>query len=144
MKYTTALDSRRSTMAHIATNQKQAAATEGSTEGRCGERDALGEARYHHFWGIVSWITGINYNKIVEFSNQFFLGRFVLFTKTQPLRPWSTPSPEATGVGCLEMQNAMPLDRRPTPPWWCSLLDGSTLVNHLFVLVTEKNTIFRK
>jgi hypothetical protein len=32
------------------------------------------------------------------------------------------------------MQNAMPLDRRPAPPWWCSLLDGSTLVNHLSVL----------
>jgi hypothetical protein len=24
-------------------------------------------------------------------------------------------------VGRLEMQKAMPLDRRPTPPWWCSL-----------------------
>jgi len=57
----------------------------------------VGEARYHHFGGVVT-------------------------------------SPEATGVGRLEMQKAMPLDRRPTPPWWCSLLDGSTLVSHLFVL----------
>ena len=37
-------------------------------------------------------------------------------------------------MGRLEMQKAMPLDQRPTPPWWCSLLDGSTLVNHVFVL----------
>ncbi len=94
----------------------------------------MGEAWYHHFGGIVSWITGINYNKNVEFSNNFFLSRFVLFSKTQPRHPRSTPSPEAAGVGRLEMQKAMPLDRRPTPPWWCSLLDGSTLVNHLFVL----------
>ncbi len=43
MKYTTALDSRRSTMAHTTTNQKQAAATEGSMEGRCNERDAWGK-----------------------------------------------------------------------------------------------------
>ena len=55
--------------------------------------------------------------KMVEFSNYFFFGRFVLFSKTQPPRPRSTPSPEATGVGRLEMQKAsMPLDRRPTPP----------------------------
>jgi len=32
------------------------------------------------------------------------------------------------------MQKAMQLDRQPTPPWWCSMLDGSTLVNHLLVL----------
>ena len=92
------------------------------------------EARYHHFGGIVTWIIGINSTKIVDFSNNFFLGRFVLFSKTQPRCPRSTPSPEATGVGRLEMQKAMPLDRRATPPWWCSLLDGWTLVNHLFVL----------
>ena len=94
----------------------------------------MGEVRYHHFGGIVSWIAGINYNKIVEFSNYNFLGRFELFSKTQPHRPRSTPSPEATKVGRLEMQKAMLLDRRPTPPWWCSLLDASTLVNHLFAL----------
>ncbi len=43
MKYTTALDSRRSTTAHTTTNQKQAAATERSMEGRCDERDAWGK-----------------------------------------------------------------------------------------------------
>ena len=43
----------------------------------------------------------------------FFLGWFVLFSKTQPLCPRSTPSPEATGVGRLKMQKAMP-QRRPT------------------------------
>jgi hypothetical protein len=37
-------------------------------------------------------------------------------------------------VGRLEMQKAMPLDRRPTPPWWCSVLDGLIHVKHLFVL----------
>jgi len=75
----------------------------------------VGEARYYHFGGVVSRITGIN-NKIFEFSNYFFLGRFVLFSKTHQRRPQSTPSPEATGVGRLEMQKAMPLDWRPTPP----------------------------
>jgi hypothetical protein len=39
MKYTTALDSRQSTMAHTTTNQKQAA----GMEGRCDERDAWGK-----------------------------------------------------------------------------------------------------
>ena len=43
MKYTMALDIRQSTMAHTTTNQKQAAATEGSMEGRCDERDAWGK-----------------------------------------------------------------------------------------------------
>ncbi len=43
MKYTTALDSSRSTTAHTTTNQKQAAATEGSIEGRCDEQDAWGK-----------------------------------------------------------------------------------------------------
>jgi hypothetical protein len=32
----------------------------------------VGEARYHHFGGVGSWITGINYNQIVEFINYFF------------------------------------------------------------------------
>jgi hypothetical protein len=83
------------------------------------------------FWGHCKLN---NWHKIIEFSNVFFLGRFALFSKTQPRRPLSTPFPEAAGVGQLEMQKAMPLDRRPTPPWWYSLLDGSTLVNHLFVI----------
>ena len=44
MKYTTTLDSRQSTTARTTTNQKQAAAMEGSTEGtRCDERDAWGK-----------------------------------------------------------------------------------------------------
>jgi hypothetical protein len=43
IKYTTALDSHRSTMARTTTNQKQAATTEGSVEGRCDERDAWGK-----------------------------------------------------------------------------------------------------
>jgi hypothetical protein len=106
----------------------------GKYGGEVRQAGRVGVAQYHHSGGVVSWITGINYNKPVEFSNYFFLGRFVLFSKTQPHRPRSTSSPEATGVGRLEMQKAMPLDRRPTPLWWCSLLDGSTLVNHLFVL----------
>ena len=39
-----ALDSRRSTTAHrTTTNQKQAALTEGSMEGRCDEQDAWGK-----------------------------------------------------------------------------------------------------
>ena len=42
MKYTTALDSRQSTTAHTTTNQKQAAASEGSMERRCDKRDAWG------------------------------------------------------------------------------------------------------
>jgi hypothetical protein len=43
MKYTTALDSRRSTTAHTSTNQKQAAATEGNMEGMCDEQDTWGK-----------------------------------------------------------------------------------------------------
>ena len=43
MEYTMALDSHRSTMAHTTTSQKQAAATEGSMEGRCDEREAWGK-----------------------------------------------------------------------------------------------------
>jgi hypothetical protein len=43
MKYTTALDSRLSTMDHTTTNQKQAAAMERSMEGRYNERDAWGK-----------------------------------------------------------------------------------------------------
>ncbi len=72
--------------------------------------------------------------KSLSLVTNCFLSQFVLFSKTQPRHPRSTPSPEANRVGQLEMQKAMPLDRRPTPPWWCSLLDDSTLVNHLFVL----------
>ncbi len=41
----------------------------------------VGEAQYRHFGGVVSWITGINNNKIVEFNSYFFLGRFVLYLK---------------------------------------------------------------
>ena len=56
MKYITALDSRRSTTAHTTTNQKQAAATEGSMEGRCDERDAWGKGDtiIFDFGGVVS------------------------------------------------------------------------------------------
>jgi hypothetical protein len=44
MKYIMALDSRQSTTARTTTNQKQAAGTEGSTEGtRCYQRDAWGK-----------------------------------------------------------------------------------------------------
>ncbi len=43
MKYTTALYNRRSTTAHTTTNQKQAAATEGSMEGRYEEWKAWGK-----------------------------------------------------------------------------------------------------
>jgi hypothetical protein len=44
MKYTMALDSRQSTTtAHTTTNQKQAAATERSMEGRCNEQDMWGK-----------------------------------------------------------------------------------------------------
>jgi hypothetical protein len=87
------------------------------------------------FWGrckLNNWYKTII--KLLSLVTNFFLSRFVLFSKTQPRRPRSTPSPEATGVGRLEMQKAMPLDRQPTPPWWCSLLEDSTLVNHLFLL----------
>ena len=42
IKYTTALDGRRSMTLNATTNQKQAAATEGSMEGICNERDAWG------------------------------------------------------------------------------------------------------
>ena len=50
MKYTTALDSCQSTMAHTTTNQKQAAVTEGSMEGRYDERDTWGK-RDTIIWG---------------------------------------------------------------------------------------------
>ncbi len=95
----------------------------------------VGGSAIPSFWGRFKLNNWYKLLKLLLTSvTIFFLGQFVLFSKTQPRRPWSTPSPEATGVGQLEMQKAMPQDRGPTPPWWCSLLDGLTLVNHLFVL----------
>jgi hypothetical protein len=67
----------------------------------------LGRCKLNNWYKLLKWLSLVT----------IFFGRFVLFSKTQPPRPWSTPSPEATGVGRLEMQKAsMPLDRRPTPP----------------------------
>ena len=43
MKYNTALDGRQSMNLYTTTNQKQAAATEGTTEGRRDEREAWGK-----------------------------------------------------------------------------------------------------
>jgi hypothetical protein len=42
IKYTAALNGRQSANQHTTTNQKQAAAAEGSMEGICDERDAWG------------------------------------------------------------------------------------------------------
>ena len=134
MKYTTTLDSRQSTTARTTTNQKQAATIEGSTEGtRCDKRDAWGKRDTIILGGrckLNNWYKLLKSLSLVT----IFFSAGLYYSKTQPHRPRSTPSPEATGVGRLEMQKAMPLDRRPTPPWRCSLLDGLTLVNHLFVL----------
>ena len=44
MKYITALDGHQSMNLYTTTNQKQAAATEGTTEGRRNEREARGSA----------------------------------------------------------------------------------------------------
>ena len=43
IKYTAALNGRRSMILNATTNQKLAAATEGSMEGRCDEREARGK-----------------------------------------------------------------------------------------------------
>ena len=43
MQYTTALDGCRSIIINATTNQKQAAATEGSMEGRCDEQEVRGK-----------------------------------------------------------------------------------------------------
>jgi hypothetical protein len=43
MKYTAALNGRRFMIINATTNQKLAAATEGSMEGRCAEREARGK-----------------------------------------------------------------------------------------------------
>ena len=59
----------------------------------------------------------------------FFLGpfEFILFSKTLRHRPRPTPSAEAPGGGAAQNIKAVPLDRRPAPPWCCSLLDGYCL-----------------
>ena len=51
LKYMVALDGHRSTMHHTTTNQKQAAATEGTMEGRHDEREAQGGAIPSFFEG---------------------------------------------------------------------------------------------
>jgi hypothetical protein len=48
-------------------------------------------------------------------------------------------------VGPLEMQKAMPLDRQPTPPWWCSLLDGFNQIdgtNHFSAKIFIPGALF--
>ncbi len=56
IKYTTALNGRRSMIVNATTNQKLAAATEGSMEGRCDEREARGERN-----SIVLGALGLEY-----------------------------------------------------------------------------------
>ena len=51
MKYVVALDGRQSTIKHITTNQKQAAATEGAMEGRRNEREVWGSMILLFFGG---------------------------------------------------------------------------------------------
>lgn len=46
IKYTAALNGRRSMMVNTTTNQKLAAATKGSMEGRCDEREAQGKRNF--------------------------------------------------------------------------------------------------
>ena len=45
IKYTAALNGRRSMMVNTTTNQKLAAATKGSMEGRCDEREVRGKRK---------------------------------------------------------------------------------------------------
>ena len=57
----------------------------------------------------------------------FFRSPFILFSKTLRHSPRPTPSAEAPGGGAAQNIKAVPLDQRPAPPWFCSLLDGCCL-----------------
>jgi hypothetical protein len=80
------------------------------------------------FWGGISVEWRLK-NKIKSLSLliNFFLGPFILFSKTPGHRPRPTPSAEAPGGGAAQNIKAVPLDRRPAPSWCCSLLDGYCL-----------------
>ena len=66
-------------------------------------------------------------NKLLSLENNFFLGPFILFSKTPRHRRRPTPSAEASGGGAAQNIKALLLDQQPAPPWCCSLLDGHCL-----------------
>ncbi len=120
------IDGRRLKILHTTTNQKQAAATEGTMKGRRNEREAQGSTIPLFSGGItVEWRlkTKIK-SSILQF---FFLSPFILYSKTPRHRPRPTPSAEAPGGGAAQNIKAVPLDRQPAPPWCCSVLGGCCL-----------------
>jgi hypothetical protein len=122
-----AIDGRRSNILHTTTNQKQAAATEGTMKGRRDKQEARGKhdtivlGRHYVEWRLKTKIKSLSLLII------FFLGPFILFSKTPRHRPRPTPSAEAPWGGVAQNIKAVPLDRRPAPTWCCSLLDGYCL-----------------
>ncbi len=120
-----ALDGRQLMIYYATTNQKQAFATEGSMKERCGEREAQGK-HYAIVLGALLVDRRLK-NKSLSLLIIFFLSPFILFSKTPRHRPRPTSSAEAPGGGVAQNIKAVPLDRRPAPPWCCSLLDGCCL-----------------
>ena len=127
MGWALAIDGRRLNILHTTTNQKQAAATEGTMKGRHDEREARGKhdtivfGRHYVEWRLKTKIKSLSLLII------FFLSPFILLSKTPRHRPRPTRSAEAPGGGAAQNIKAVPLDRRPAPPWCCSLLDGCCL-----------------
>ena len=67
-------------------------------------------------------------------TNSSILSQNVMVAKSeQSLKAFASIVLVAGGGGARNTIT-MPLDWRPASPWWCSLLDGSTLVKHLFLL----------
>ena len=96
-KYIVALDGRRLTIYYTTTNQKQAAATEGTMKGRRDEREARGKhdtivfGRHYVEWRLKTKIKSLSLLII------FFLSPFILLSETPRHRPRPTPSAEAPG-----------------------------------------------
>ena len=91
----------------------------GEYEGEARRARGAGEARYHRFGGALELMDVKNYNKIVEFTNYFFLGPFIIFSKTPRHCPRPTPFAEALGGGAA--QNIKAVQARPGT--------GSTMVS---------------
>ncbi len=101
--------------------------TEGGMKERCNEREAQGKHYAIVLGALLVGKTAKNLKYIVEFTKFFFLSPFILFSKTPRHSPRPTPSAEAPGGGAAQNIKAVPLYRRPAPPWCCSLLDGCCL-----------------